>query len=88
MSVCVQGGEPAVTNCDDCGGLEGVTVHQLCLDYIWYCRQSLDVTGVLETPPADVITEHYALPSENFPSDHIPLMAQFRFISPAAPGHV
>ena len=80
---CVQGTEPAVTNCDDCGGLESVNVHQLCLDYIWYCPQSLGVTAVLETPPAEVITQHYALPSEQFPSDHIPLLAQFRFTSPA-----
>lgn len=72
-----------MTNCDDCGGLEGVTVHQLCLDYIWYGGQFLEVTGVLETPSAEAITQHYALPSENFPSDHIPLMAQFRFISRA-----
>jgi len=77
--VCVQGEEPAVTNCDDSGGLEGVTVHQLCLDYIWYSTQSVRVSAVLETPPAEVITKHYALPSEDFPSDHIALLAQFHF---------
>lgn len=68
-----------MTNCDDCGGLEGVTVHQLCLDYIWYSSESLRVTGVLETPPVETITQHYALPSQLFPSDHIPLLAEFQF---------
>lgn len=82
----VLGEEPAVTNCDDCGGLEGVTVHQLCLDYIWYCRDSLRVTGVLETPPVESITRHYALPSELFPSDHIPLLAEFQFTPTATNG--
>lgn len=74
------GREPPVTNCDDEGGLRADgqrQVHQLCLDYIW--TSGLQVDCVLETPSTDVITEHYALPSTLFPSDHIPLLAQFSF---------
>jgi mRNA deadenylase 3'-5' endonuclease subunit Ccr4 len=75
----MQGCEPAVTNSDDSGGLDNVTVHQLCLDYFWYCPQSLEVAGVLETPSSESIAKHYALPSIEFPSDHIPLLAEFVF---------
>jgi len=71
--------EPSVTNCDDCGGLNDVIVHQLCLDYIWFSEQSLEVTAVLETPSSELITKHYALPSIMYPSDHIPLMAELCF---------
>ena len=75
----VKGSEPEVTNSDDCGGLDNIIVHQLCLDYFWFCPQSLDVVAVLETPSSDDIAKHYALPSEEHPSDHIPLVAEFAF---------
>lgn len=81
------GVEPTVTNSDDCGGLDGVRVHQLCLDYIWYSGQSLDVSAVLETPSAEDISRHCALPSQHFPSDHIPLLAEFRFTTASSDKH-
>jgi 2',5'-phosphodiesterase len=79
------GKEPAVTNCDDSGGIDNVTVHQLCLDYIWFDQQSLDVAAVLQTPPSEIITRHYALPSVVFPSDHIALSADFRLLQSDLP---
>jgi len=86
VCACAKGEEPAVTNCDDCGGLQGVGVHQLCLDYIWYSSppppSPLRLTGVLETPAAELVTRHYALPSHEFPSDHIPLLAEFTLAQP------
>lgn len=70
------GCEPPITNCDDAGQSY---LTKLCLDYIFYCPTSLEVAGVLDTPCSASITKHYALPSIDFPSDHIPLMAEIIF---------
>lgn len=67
------GHEPRVTNCD--GAHEDEIVRPLCVDYIWF--YNLDVVSVLETPSFEAIVEHVALPSVNFPSDHLPLVAKF-----------
>lgn len=70
------GSEPPITNCDDaCQSY----LCKMCLDYIFYCPMSLEVVGVLDTPSAASLTKHYALPSVDFPSDHIPLLAEITF---------
>lgn len=70
------GSEPPITNCDDaCQSY----LCKLCLDYIFYCPTSLEVVGVLDMPSTSSITKHYALPSVDFPSDHLPLMAEIVF---------
>jgi len=68
--------EPPITNCDEAGQSYR---SELCLDYIWYCPDSLDVCGVLDLPPVEAILKHTALPSVDFPSDHLPLMAELVF---------
>ena len=67
-----------MTNCDDASEDAGV-VKPLCLDYVWFSPHSLDVTAVLETPPLEALMRHHCLPSILFPSDHIPLAAEFAF---------
>ncbi|XP_013406255.1 glucose-repressible alcohol dehydrogenase transcriptional effector [Lingula anatina] len=72
----IMGKEPSITNCDDAcqdGRFDG------CLDYIWYSHESISALGVLETPSSEPIMRFHALPSDLFPSDHIPIKAQFRF---------
>ena len=76
----LQGYEPEITNADDFDSRAGVKgVQTYTLDYIWYTNKALDLKGVLETPPRSVILEHTGLPSELFPSDHLPLNAEFSF---------
>jgi len=74
--VAGQGHEPDITNSDVVGLTEPC---QLCLDYIWFAPQSLDVVATLATPPSDFIMKHYSLPSVDFPSDHLPIVAEFAF---------
>ena len=75
-----QGYEPEITNADDFDSRAGVKgVQTYTLDYIWYTNKALDLKGVLEMPPRSVILEHTGLPSELFPSDHLPLNAEFSF---------
>lgn len=49
------------------------------LDYIFYSPILLNPTSVLGALPAEVASEERALPSRRFPSDHIPLYAEYRF---------
>ena len=78
--ILLQGYEPEITNADDFDSRAGVQgVQTYTLDYIWYTNRALDVKGVLETPPRSVILESTGLPSEYFPSDHLPLNAEFSF---------
>jgi len=76
MFVCEQDQEPDITNSDEAGMTSPC---QLCLDYIWFQPQSLEVVAALATPPSDFIMKHYSLPSVDFPSDHLPLLAEFAF---------
>jgi len=78
---CVQGREPDITNSDEVGLSSPC---QLCLDYIWFVPNSLEVVAVLATPPSDYIMNNYSLPSAHFPSDHLPLVADFAFTSTTA----
>jgi mRNA deadenylase 3'-5' endonuclease subunit Ccr4 len=74
----VLGKEPEVTNCE-AYAWPGF-VHELCLDYIWYTRDSLVLQNVLETPSREVIRQQHGLPSTFFPSDHISLAAIFKLL--------
>ena len=44
------------------------------IDYIFIDASSLNTQRVVPFPPAEQLTEHVALPSINFPSDHIALV--------------
>lgn len=52
-----------------------------CLDYIMYSQGSLQVLRVLDTYNESVLSEHIALPSPRFSSDHVQLVAEFAFFS-------
>ena len=78
LYVTFQNTEPELTLTNDCD-TPGKPV-ELCLDYLWYSVNHMTSQAVLDTPSRDVIMRDYALPSELFPSDHIPLVAKFRFL--------
>ena len=46
-----------------------------CIDYIFYEKDSLYVESVVPMPAHDIITaQGDGLPSQSFPSDHLPLV--------------
>jgi len=48
---------------------------QACLDYIFYDKALLKVRSIVNPPPTEVLeAQNGGLPSEVFPSDHIPLI--------------
>lgn len=56
-----------------------------CVDYVWYTPSSLNVHRILDLP--DFTTRmDLKLPTVEFPSDHVPIGAEFSFSpTPAAP---
>nr|CAD7576669.1 unnamed protein product [Timema californicum] len=64
-------GTPAFTNFTS--GFAG------CLDYIFYQLDQLEITQVVPLPSIEDVTEHTALPSVVFPSDHVALVADLRW---------
>ncbi len=68
----LQGHEPSVTSAGDM---------PLCLDYIWYSPDNLRVSQVLNVPDnVDILHQRTPQSCVLFPSDHIPLQAQFTFL--------
>jgi len=64
-------GEPKFTN---------YTGHYIgTLDYIWFTHDVLRVVAVLEIDDEEVLRKHTALPSPQFPSDHLMLMSEFEW---------
>ena len=49
------------------------------LDYIFIDSESLSTERVVPFPSAGQLTEHVALPSVNFPSDHLALVADLKW---------
>ncbi|XP_042516329.1 carbon catabolite repressor protein 4 homolog 1-like [Macadamia integrifolia] len=49
------------------------------LDYIFYTADSLKVEGLLELLDLETVTKYTALPSPEWSSDHVALMANFSF---------
>ena len=76
FSFVFKGEEPAITNCNH--AFKDYKI-EMCTDYIWFNKETLGVTDVLQTPPSEDILKHHALPSAIFPSDHIPLQVEFMF---------
>lgn len=52
-----------------------------CLDYIWADARALAVQQHMPMPSHDDVVAETALPSSVFPSDHLPMVADLRFIS-------
>jgi mRNA deadenylase 3'-5' endonuclease subunit Ccr4 len=50
-----------------------------CLDYIFYSPDSLRVASLLGLPKLERVSRMTALPSADFPSDHLPLVVDFTF---------
>ncbi|XP_064627850.1 uncharacterized protein LOC135487716 [Lineus longissimus] len=75
----VKGRNPEATNCDPLS-LTDDPVFIGCLDYIWYNSKTIGCSGVVDTPPQRLLKEEVGLPSTNFPSDHIYLMAKLHFL--------
>lgn len=51
-----------------------------CLDYIYYDKNNLEVSQVVPFPSYEELTENVALPSVVFPSDHIALISDLKWI--------
>eukprot|EP00475_Leptophrys_vorax_P005145 TRINITY_DN1309_c0_g1_i1.p1 TRINITY_DN1309_c0_g1~~TRINITY_DN1309_c0_g1_i1.p1 ORF type:complete len:652 (-),score=171.69 TRINITY_DN1309_c0_g1_i1:995-2950(-) len=49
------------------------------LDYIFYTTNQLKAVGVLKVDDEQYLREYTALPSPRYPSDHIPLLAEFEW---------
>jgi 2',5'-phosphodiesterase len=73
-------GDPEWTNF--VGGFRGA------LDYVW-CDTSSDTAfgaamvpvAHAPLPPLEAVTRQTALPNDEFPSDHLPMVADVRFVS-------
>lgn len=77
----IQGKEPDVTNIDESVVDENQDgLYSGCLDYIWYTPGKLVPAAVLDIPDDEVLRLHQGLPSIVFPSDHLPLYAQFQLL--------
>eukprot|EP01116_Phalansterium_solitarium_P012147 TRINITY_DN2817_c0_g1_i2.p1 TRINITY_DN2817_c0_g1~~TRINITY_DN2817_c0_g1_i2.p1 ORF type:complete len:455 (+),score=142.97 TRINITY_DN2817_c0_g1_i2:292-1656(+) len=50
-----------------------------CHDYIWFTSDALEVTSILDFPPANNIRRYVGCPNAVFPSDHLSLKTGFRF---------
>lgn len=50
-----------------------------CLDYVWVDRRALEPVRALPMPPLEAVTAFVALPSPEFPSDHLAVAADVRF---------
>ena len=48
------------------------------IDYIWYTANSLDVAGLLRDVDAGYLSRVVGFPNAHFPSDHIPILAEFK----------
>ena len=51
------------------------------LDYIWAdSGAGLRPSGFMPMPPLEAVTAEVALPSSEFPSDHLPMVADLEFV--------
>ena len=52
-----------------------------CLDYVWFDSSGLVSTASMPMPPLEAVTAETALPNSEFPSDHLPMVADLRFVN-------
>lgn len=52
-----------------------------CLDYIFYETDNIELAELIPLPTDDQLRTHTAIPSVVFPSDHVSLVADLKFIS-------
>lgn len=63
------------------------------IDYVWFRPTNLSVTGLLGSVANDYLKQFVGFPTQHMPSDHIPLLVEFKIepkaaSSSAAPGPV
>uniref|UniRef100_A0A6B2L710 Endonuclease/exonuclease/phosphatase domain-containing protein n=1 Tax=Arcella intermedia TaxID=1963864 RepID=A0A6B2L710_9EUKA len=51
---------------------------KVTIDYIWYTSNHLQVTHLMKMPEENELVDY--LPSKHYPSDHLPIRAQFKFL--------
>lgn len=51
-----------------------------CLDYIFFEKRSITVSRFIPFLEEDVLSQNIALPSKVFPSDHLALIADVKFL--------
>lgn len=51
------------------------------IDYIWHRPNNLTVTGLLGSVPSDYTKQFVGFPTQHMPSDHIPLLVEFKLES-------
>lgn len=49
-----------------------------CLDYIFFDKKNVKLINTVPLPDEEELAEEVALPSSKFPSDHVPLIADFQ----------
>jgi CCR4-NOT transcription complex subunit 6 len=54
------------------------------IDYIWHRPNNLTVTGLLGSVPPDYTKQFVGFPTQHMPSDHIPLLVEFKLETSAA----
>ncbi|KAI7853842.1 Endonuclease/exonuclease/phosphatase [Circinella umbellata] len=52
------------------------------LDYVWYSTNTLDVLSLLGPIDKEYLSKVVGFPNAHFPSDHIPIMAEFKLRNP------
>lgn len=50
------------------------------IDYVFYNRRNLELCGLLELPRNDELIEEEGLPNASYPSDHLSLVCDFKFL--------
>ena len=56
-----------------------IETFECVLDYVFYDENAFQLTKVIPLPPEEKIKEKIALPSEYFPSDHLPIIFEFLY---------
>ena len=52
------------------------------IDYIWYASGSLSVVNLLGPVDSEYLTKIVGFPNAHYPSDHIPILAEFKITRP------
>lgn len=56
-----------------------IQTFECVLDYVFYEQDAFELKKVIPLPSEQVIKQNVALPSEFFPSDHLPIIFEMDF---------
>ena len=56
-----------------------IETFECVLDYVFYDESGFELTKVIPLPSVEKVKENVALPSEYFPSDHLPIIFEFLY---------